>query len=47
MTSGQAFTDGMILPDREAKHAALSAVASRSRLPVPVIAVGRIQSVDR
>ena len=41
MTSGQAFTDGMLV-DREAKHAALSGRLTRD-LPVPVIAVGRIQ----
>lgn len=40
MTSGQAFTDGT-LPDRQAKHAALSGKLTRS-LPVPVIGVGRI-----
>ena len=40
MTSGQAFTDGT-LPDREAKHAALSGKLTRE-LPVPVIGVGRI-----
>ncbi|MEO0492401.1 MAG: FAD-dependent oxidoreductase [Actinomycetota bacterium] len=41
MTSGQAFTDGMIL-DQEAKHSALSGRLTES-LPVPVIAVGRIR----
>ena len=43
MTSGQAFTDGMIL-DQEAKHSALS---GRLRgAVVPVIAVGRIRSAS-
>ncbi|MEM9467734.1 MAG: FAD-dependent oxidoreductase [Actinomycetota bacterium] len=41
MTSGQAFTDGT-LPDREAKHAALSGKLTRE-LAVPVIGVGRIR----
>ena len=41
MTSGQAFTDGT-LPDREAKHAALSGKLTRE-LSVPVIGVGRIR----
>ena len=41
MTSGQAFTDGMLV-DQEAKHAALSGKLTRD-LPVPVIAVGRIR----
>jgi 2,4-dienoyl-CoA reductase (NADPH2) len=41
MTSGQAFTDGS-LPDREAKHAALSGKLTRE-LAVPVIGVGRIR----
>ena len=41
MTSGQAFTDGT-LPDREAKHAALSARLTTG-LSVPVISVGRIR----
>ena len=41
MTSGQAFTDGMIL-DQEAKHSALSGRLTEA-LPVPVIAVGRIR----
>ena len=41
MTSGQAFTDGT-LPDREAKHAALSGRLTRE-LRVPVIGVGRIR----
>ena len=41
MTSGQAFTDGMIL-DQEAKHSALSGRLTEA-LPVPVIAVGQIR----
>ncbi|MEM8708981.1 MAG: FAD-dependent oxidoreductase [Actinomycetota bacterium] len=41
MTSGQAFTDGT-LPDREAKHSALSGRLTEA-LPVPVISVGRIR----
>jgi len=41
MTSGQAFTEGT-LPDREARHAALSGKLTRA-LPVPVIGVGRVR----
>lgn len=41
MTSGRAFVEGT-LPDREAKHAALSA-RLRKEVPVAVIGVGRIR----